>query len=74
MLYIFPQWSGLGANCSLPANVHVLTLDQFYESGVLDTPRNQTPYLLRLEHFYQVGEDPEMSKPVSVNLKVSLIL
>lgn len=30
--------------------------------------------LLRIRHLYEVGEDPVLSQPVMVNLKVNLIL
>jgi lysosomal alpha-mannosidase len=43
---------------SLPANVHLLTFERFGNS-----------VLLRLEHQFAVGEDEELSKPVTVQLK-----
>ena len=43
---------------SLPANVHLLTLESFGKS-----------VLLRLEHQFAVNEDDELSKPVTVQLK-----
>ena len=43
---------------SLPANVHLLTLESFGKS-----------VLLRLEHQFAVDEDDELSKPVTVQLK-----
>jgi len=52
------QWSGLKR--SLPDNVHLLTLEQ-WEAGTI---------LLRLEHFYAKDEDPTLSKPATVQLKV----
>ena len=51
------KYSGLKRE--LPANVHLLTLEQW----------NSGRYLLRLEHFYQLNEDPVLSKPVTVDLK-----
>lgn len=30
--------------------------------------------LLRIRHLYEVGEDPVLSQPVTVNLKVNVIL
>ena len=44
----------------LPANVHLLTLEEFSAST----------YLLRLEHFYEKHEDAELSKDATVSLKV----
>ncbi|XP_013402708.1 lysosomal alpha-mannosidase [Lingula anatina] len=51
------MWSGLKQK--LPDNVHLLTLEQW--SG--------TTVLLRLEHFYEKGEDDVLSKPAVVSLK-----
>ena len=45
-------------NRSLPANVHLLTFENFGKS-----------VLLRLEHQFAVGEDDELSKAVTVQLK-----
>ncbi|KAF0293557.1 Lysosomal alpha-mannosidase [Amphibalanus amphitrite] len=50
------QFTGLNA---LPVNVHLLTLET-YKTGQL---------LIRLEHQYEAGEDPELSQPVEVNLQ-----
>lgn len=44
----------------LPDNVHLLTLEQ----------REGTQYLLRLEHFYEEGEDEQLSKPATLNIAV----
>ena len=46
---------------SLPANVKLLSLEQWDNSSVL----------LRLEHVYEVHDDPVYGKPVSVSLKVN---
>jgi len=56
------QWSGM--NRRLPDNVHLLTLEQ-WEAGTI---------LLRLEHFYAKGEDPVLSQPAKVQLKVCTLL
>jgi len=58
VLFVVVQWSGL--KHALPANVHLLTLEQ-WDSGTI---------LLRLEHFYARDEDPMLSKPAIVQLKV----
>jgi len=52
------QWSGLKRR--LPDNVHLLTLEQWEASSIL----------LRLEHFYAKDEDPVLSQPAKVQLKV----
>jgi len=55
------KWSALKR--FLPDNVHLLTLEQ-WEAATL---------LLRLEHFYAKDEDPVMSQPAKVQLKVNTI-
>ena len=47
----------------LPENVNILTLEQ----------RPNGKYFLRLEHFYDNGEDPDLSRPVTVNLRVLFV-
>ena len=42
----------------IPANVHILTLEQWRTNQIL----------LRLEHFYQLYEDPVLSQKVTVEL------
>ncbi|XP_048256757.1 lysosomal alpha-mannosidase-like isoform X2 [Haliotis rufescens] len=59
------NWSGLKRE--LPANVHLLTLEQYAGSG--PAPSTLQPYLLRLEHFYEKDEDATLSAPVTVSLK-----
>lgn len=53
------QHSGL--TNSLPANVQILTLE----------PWKATTFLLRLEHVFERKEDPVLSRPVTVDLKVN---
>jgi lysosomal alpha-mannosidase len=48
-----------GIKTPVPPNVNFLTLAQWQAST----------FLLRLEHLYQKGEDPELSKPVSISIK-----
>ena len=43
----------------LPQNVHILTLEPWKENQIL----------LRLEHQFDIDEDPNLSLPVKVNLK-----
>ena len=57
--FFFLQWSGMKKE--LPANVHLLTLEEFSDNT----------YLLRLENFYEKNEDATLSKDASVSLKVS---
>ena len=61
------QWSGL--TYPLRPNVHMLTLEQW--GGPVFDPTPTQPYLLRLEHIYEKGEDPDLSKPATVSLQVS---
>lgn len=51
------KWSGLKS--LLPDNVHILTLEEWHNGKVL----------LRLEHYFEKNEDPELSKPSTVSLK-----
>lgn len=43
----------------LPENVHILTLEPWRENKIL----------LRLEHQFDVDEDPNLSLPVKINIK-----
>ena len=60
------QWSGVRQ--ALPDNVHLLTLEQYPSFG--PAPSETQPFLLRLEHFYEKGEDSVLSEPATVDLQV----
>ncbi|KAH1004273.1 hypothetical protein HUJ04_004052 [Dendroctonus ponderosae] len=51
------EFSGL--TNSLPANVQILTLE----------PWSEASYLLRVEHIFEVDEDPVLSQPTTVELQ-----
>lgn len=61
MLITF-QASGLSNTSGLPANVKLLSLEQWDDSSVL----------LRLENTFEMNEDSLYGKPVNVSLKVIL--
>lgn len=49
---------------SLPENLHLLTLSrEFHKNNELNS------ILVRIEHFYEKGEDQKMSQPVTIDLK-----
>ena len=52
-------WSALG-DVKMPENVHLLTLDQLKEKE----------YLLRVENYFELNEDPIYSQPVTIDLQV----
>lgn len=60
------KWSVMDKN--LPANLHLLTLTPEY-------PLNSKRYnqlnsiLVRVEHFYEAGEDSDLSLPVTINIQ-----
>ena len=56
------QQSGLSSSSGLPANVKLLSLEQWDNSSVL----------LRLEHTYELDNDLVYGKPVNVSLKVDI--
>ena len=58
------QYAGV-VEGAVPENVHVLTLEPWGEDGRL---------LLRLEHFFELLEDPELSTQSSVVLEVCVCL
>jgi len=47
----------------LPSNIHLFTLAPLYNN----TDQTYTT-ILRLQHLYQVNEDPTLSQPVTINL------
>ena len=55
--------SGIRASTgSLPENVHLLTLMQDFDSEI------DNALIIRLEHFYELNEDPVLSQPATVDL------
>lgn len=50
----------------MPENVHILTLEMVPTNPLIPISLRQA--ILRLEHFYENGEDDEMSKPATVDL------
>ncbi|XP_048762590.2 lysosomal alpha-mannosidase-like isoform X2 [Ostrea edulis] len=59
------QWSGLKK--SLPANVHMLTLEQWSTTSSIE-PIEIPQILIRFEHIYEKDEDPVLSQPAVVDL------
>ncbi|CAC5378690.1 MAN2B1 [Mytilus coruscus] len=57
-----------GLNTLLPENVHILTLEMIPPNPL--TPISLRQAIVRLEHFYENGEDEEMSKPAIVDLQM----
>ena len=58
------NWNALSV--SLPENIHLLTLDR---DSYDDDDKTQNSFILRLEHFYELNEDAELSQQVTVNLQ-----
>ncbi|XP_059158649.1 lysosomal alpha-mannosidase-like [Physella acuta] len=58
-----------GLMTQLPPNVHLLSLEPFLEWGPVASPSNTIPLLIRFEHFYEVGEDEDLSKPVTFDIQ-----
>lgn len=71
LLFLYNQYTGL--HIALPPNVHLLTLDQFHHNGPVPSPSGTVPYLIRLEHFYEAEEDPDLSKPVTFDIQVLML-
>ena len=61
------QWTGF--RNPLPDNIHLLTLERF--PGPTLVPSKGESFLLRLEHFYEKGEDAVLSQPATVDLGVN---
>lgn len=59
------QWSALKK--SLPANVHMLTLEQWSTTSSIE-PIEIPQILIRFEHIYEKDEDPVLSQPAVVDL------
>ena len=49
----------IGINNLLPKNIHLLTLEPWDDNYIL----------IRLEHFYEINEDPDYSTPTEVSLR-----
>ncbi|XP_033744944.1 lysosomal alpha-mannosidase-like isoform X2 [Pecten maximus] len=58
------QWSAM--KTALPENVHLLTMETWRTPGV--DPIEDMGFLMRLEHLYEVDEDPVFSQPVTLDL------
>ena len=63
MFYVLFNLQGSMLNKALPDNVHLLTLELW----------NETTALIRLEHQFEKMEDQDLSKNVTVNLKVGVV-
>lgn len=64
---LLQKLSGWGAIPNgLPDNLHLLTLTR---DDYVDGQTTQNSFILRLEHFYELNEDAELSQPVTINLQ-----
>jgi hypothetical protein len=63
-LFINYNMQFVGISNNLPANVNVLTLEQWEGSDIL----------LRLEHIFQHAEDAKLSQTVLVDLNVCVLI
>ncbi|CAF1285170.1 unnamed protein product [Adineta steineri] len=52
-------WSALNGSQPLPTNIHLLTFDQL----------TSKVFLIRLEHFFELKEDANLSRPVQIDLQ-----
>lgn len=58
-----------GIQSQLPLNVHLLTLEiQSVPSDDVEASASLPPYILRLQHVFEIDEHPVYSQPVTVNL------
>ena len=51
---------------NLPPNLHLLTFMKDFDYEIPNS------YIIRIEHFYEIGEDSELSRPVTLDLSVDL--
>lgn len=58
-------WSAFGGSPGLPENLHLLTFSKEFQDNNLGL----NSVLVRIEHFYEKGEDDFLSQPVTVNLR-----
>ncbi|XP_060071778.1 lysosomal alpha-mannosidase-like [Ylistrum balloti] len=58
------KWTAI--KTPLPENVHLLTMESWPTPGT--DPLRDNNFLMRLEHLYEVDEDPELSQPVTLDL------
>ncbi len=53
----------LKGNIELPANLHLLSLMRDYDRD------EKNVLIVRIEHFYEIGEDDELSQPVTICIR-----
>ena len=51
---------------NFPPNLHLLTLMRDFDYEIPNS------YIIRIEHFYEIGEDSELSQPATIDLKTVL--
>lgn len=54
----------------MPPNIHLLTFLPEYTSTFKNKISSSNSILLRLEHFYELNEDPVLSMPVTLDLNL----